>query len=189
MNFGSIFGVVIFFAISLIMKSLKEQSQTKNQNTYNQGNFDNNEDYQVEPQDNNSNMSQDTKDMYDKDLELFIPKKEENFNKDKNQVEEEHGFSRTSWEGNSLEGHSLEGQSLEGYSLEGISLEGKTRESNKNNTKKQRIKRVNKEEIQDLIYKGEIGSKEIDYNFDKNDLIKGIVMAELLSKPKSFRKN
>ncbi|WP_425446110.1 hypothetical protein [Dethiothermospora halolimnae] len=44
------------------------------------------------------------------------------------------------------------------------------------------------EEIVDIIKIGEINNNRVNYKFDKDDLIKGIVMSEILSKPKSLRK-
>lgn len=46
----------------------------------------------------------------------------------------------------------------------------------------------NEYDIKDTIINSEIGSNELNLRFNKSELVRGIVMSEVLSKPKSLRK-
>lgn len=42
--------------------------------------------------------------------------------------------------------------------------------------------------IRPTVYEGEIGKEEIDIDFNKRSLIQGVIMAEILQKPKALRR-
>ncbi len=49
--------------------------------------------------------------------------------------------------------------------------------------------KASKDEIADVITKNEIGKEQVDLDFSKQNLIKGIIFSEVLSKPKSMQKS
>ena len=58
----------------------------------------------------------------------------------------------------------------------------------KYNSREKIEKKISRKKIPDVIKQNEIGSQNIDYSFEKKDLVKGIIMSEILSKPKGLQR-
>ena len=76
----------------------------------------------------------------------------------------------------------------ESYLESGSSLKSveKTLNERRNGNRKRVI--FNDYDIKDVITDSEIGSNELNLRFNQSELVRGIVMSEVLSKPKSLRK-
>lgn len=158
MDFGDILGIFLFIAVPIIIKSFKDKKDITEKKPAPQGG--------VSTGSGGFNGSSlgtqeiyDSTELYKQDSQLFMTQKER---------EEEYQEA-----------------SREGYSMEWEEKDFKET-APKRNKKKRALKRV-KNEIGDVISTNEIGSKDLEYNFDEKDLVQGIIMSEILSKPKALR--
>lgn len=80
---------------------------------------------------------------------------------------------------------SQEGYSMEGRSLEGHSMEGRPR------VERRRLE-MNLNKLDNTIYKKDVTLSRNSFNYDKEDfkedVLKGVIFAEILDKPKCLRK-
>ncbi len=110
--------------------------------------------------------------------------------------DEDYVDSRTSLEsyGYNEEDYIKQRPSLEsyGYNEEDHIKQRSSLESSEYNIREEEIyqttEEAKKHKTYDVIRDSEIGSERIKIKFDRSELVKGIVMSEILSKPKSLRK-
>lgn len=85
----------------------------------------------------------------------------------------------------SLESHDY---NEEDYIKQRTSLESSEYTVKDSKERYQKTTSFKKGEIMDVIRDSEIGSEELNLKFDRSQLVQGIVMSEILSKPKSLRR-
>ena len=183
-NILRIFGIIM---LPVIFKTYSEsrKKRKKNNNTYqkNTGNINKPyEDKKVSTQTDYRVTKEVTKPNYEV--------KTQNYN------ERDYVDSRTSLEsyGYNEEDYIKQRPSLEsyGYNEEDHIKQRPSLESSEYNIREEETYQTTedseKNKIHDVIKDSEIGSEKFNIRFNRSDLVKGIVMSEILSKPKSLRK-
>ncbi|MTI49405.1 hypothetical protein [Sporosalibacterium faouarense] len=181
MDFGDILRLVIIIGIPLIIKTFKDKKEVTNKNPYSGGKT------VIKDRENLENYDQKTSSDYNDDYP-----RDHGMSYDKEYQSREDYGSKTSYEKDldlfkSKERSKQNKASREGYTMEWTEEFQERKEKLNRMKKKKAIKKV-KDEIGDVIGQNEIGNVSMDYNFDREDIVKGIIMSEILSKPKALRK-
>lgn len=170
MDFGDILRIFGIIMLPVIFKTYSEsrKKRKKNNDTYQRNTGNINKSYE------NKNVS--TSRDYKVSQNVTKPNYEV---KTQNYNERDYVDSRTSLEsyGYNEEDHIKQRPSLESseYNIREEETYQTTEDGEKN-------------KIHDVIKDSEIGSEKFNIRFNRSDLVKGIVMSEILSKPKSLKR-